>query len=298
MQFGDPIYWFLQPFEISRAPICRPGVEAVNNPNYIEDMEVKMRLILPVLGLVFTGLLGACATTKNPSGLDRIQESRVLRVGTTGDYAPFSKWTGSEFEGIDMELARDLGKSLGAEVVFVKTSWPTLLEDLQAGKFDVAMSGISKKLNRQRVGMFSDGYVSYGKMGIAKCSKARRFGSLKAIDKKGVTLMVNPGGTNESFARVHIKAANIKVHPSNSEIFDQILKGNADLMITDSVEVYYQAKKHQGKLCPTMKEPITKSEIAVLMGRDVVLKEYVDTWLHLLTISGKKDEVLGRFIKN
>ena len=254
-----------------------------------------MRSILPVLGLVFTGLLGACATTKNHSGLDRIQESRVLKVGTTGDYAPFSKWTGSEFEGIDMELARNLGKSLGAEVEFVKTSWPTLMADLQAGKFDVAMSGISKKLNRQRVGMFSDGYVSYGKMGIAKCSQAKRFSSLESIDKKGVTLMVNPGGTNESFARANIKTANIKMHPNNSEIFDQILKGNADLMITDSVEVYYQVKKHKGKLCPTMNEPITKSEIAILMGRDVVLKEYVDTWLHLLTITGKRDEILKKY---
>jgi len=47
-------------------------------------------------------------------------------------------------------------------------------------------------------------------------------------------VIVNPGGTNERFARAPTsKNAEIKVHNDNVTIFDEIAKGNADLMMTD-----------------------------------------------------------------
>jgi len=52
-------------------------------------------------------------TAKEVSRLDTVLEREVLRVGTTGDYKPFTylnKETGA-FEGIDIDMA----KSLAAE---------------------------------------------------------------------------------------------------------------------------------------------------------------------------------------
>lgn len=241
--------------------------------------------------------LSACTHTSRPeTQLDKIVKRGVLKVGTTGDYAPFSEKHGKSFRGIDIDMAKDLAQSLGVRLVLVPTSWPQLTKDLKDQKFDIAMSGISKKLDRQKIGLFSKSYVRYGKMGIARCKEAYRYKSLKSIDRKGVRVMVNPGGTNQSFALKNIKKARIITYPNNSEIFEQIIKGNADIMMTDSIEVKYQSKKHKGVLCPTMKNPMTQSELAIFMVRDLILKEYIDTWLHLFEIQGRKKTLFDKYL--
>ena len=62
-------------------------------------------------------------------GMHRITAQKVLTVGTTGDYAPFSSGTDGDYSGIDIDLAHALAKALDVELVFVQTSWPTLLDD-------------------------------------------------------------------------------------------------------------------------------------------------------------------------
>ena len=156
--------------------------------------------------------------------LDQIVATGLLRVGTTGDYAPFSHLKGDEYVGIDIELARDLAASLGVELTLIKTSWPTLMEDLTNGTFDIGMSGISKNLERQRVALFSRSYHSGGKTPIIRCQDKANFSTLGQIDQAKTRLIVNPGGTNEKFVRTNIKQAQIRVHEDNTTIFDEIIK--------------------------------------------------------------------------
>mgnify|MGYP003685290083 CR=1 FL=1 len=235
---------------------------------------------------------------KKKSILDEVMDSRKLLIGTTGDYAPFSyrKKSGESFSGIDIEMAKNLGKSLGVEVEFFHTSWKNLMSDLKEKKFHLAMSGISKKLSRQQVALFSKGYITNGKIAIARCEDKRSFKNLSQIDRKEVRVIVNPGGTNESFSRQNIKNASLRVFDNNNLIFNEIINNKADVMITDSVEVLYQSKKHQGKLCAKMKRPLTVGEIGVLIPRDIIWKEYIDSWLHNLEISGEKKRIFRKYI--
>ena len=99
--------------------------------------------------------------------LAQVLQSNTLRVGTTGDYAPFSVQRNVEesdaasrqFDGADIDLALDLGSALGVNVVFVHTSWPKLMADLRDGRFDIAMSGVSKTLERARHGCVHAGVL-------------------------------------------------------------------------------------------------------------------------------------------
>ena len=100
-----------------------------------------------------------------------------------------------------------------------------------------------------------------------------------AIDTKPTKLIVNPGGTNFKFIKDSIRHAQVILHEDNNTIFETIINRKADLMITDSVEVHYQVKKHPGVLCATMKTPITKGKIAYLIPRDLIWKDYVNAWL-------------------
>ncbi|WP_273820207.1 transporter substrate-binding domain-containing protein [Pseudomonas asplenii] len=222
--------------------------------------------------------------------LDRIIQQGVLRVGTTGDYKPFSYKSGEHFIGLDIELAQELAQSMGAKLQLVPTTWPTLMNDLQADHFDLAISGISVNMERQRKAFFSQPYQRDGKTPITLCSRQQAFQTLEQIDRPQVTAIVNPGGTNEKFARANLKQARIVVHDDNVTIFQQIVDGKADLMMTDAVETRLQEKLHPQLCAVHPDQPFDFSEKAVLLPRDIVLKQYVDQWLH-------QDMESGRFAK-
>ena len=101
------------------------------------------------------------AETSEPAGsakLEEIKERGVLKVGSTGDYIPMSYLdpeTG-RYEGFDAELAEDLADSLGVSIEYVKTSWPTLMEDTLAGKFDLAVCGITVTDERKEQALMSE----------------------------------------------------------------------------------------------------------------------------------------------
>ena len=217
--------------------------------------------------------------------LSRIRASGVLRIGTPGDYAPFSLEHDGHLAGADIELARRLAAHLGVEAVFVRTRWSTLIPDLQADRFDLAVGGISVTPQRRRAARFSRGYHSGGKTPIARCAERQRFGTLAGIDAPGVRVIVNAGGTNERFARQHLRAATIRVHEDNRSVFDEIVAGRADVMITDDVEVELQSRRLPG-LCRTMPGTLTRTHKAVLLPRDRALQAVVDRWLRQQLAAG------------
>jgi cyclohexadienyl dehydratase len=81
-----------------------------------------------VVGLLTGLLLISSAQAQQASRLDEIIKRGTLRVGTTGDYRPFSYFdkTTSTFTGLDIDMAQGLGKALGVKVEFVQTAWPQL----------------------------------------------------------------------------------------------------------------------------------------------------------------------------
>lgn len=227
------------------------------------------------------------ALERYPHRLAQVLDSGVLRIGTTGDYAPFSHREESDAvpAGIDIDLAHDLATALGVRAAFVATSWPDLMTDLAAGRFDIGMSGISRTLERQRRAFLSSPYYVGGKTAIARCDQAAGFNSLDAIDQPGVQVVVNPGGTNERFVDLHIHRAEKRLHPDNRTIFDEIAAGRADVMITDRVEVELQSGRY-AQLCAAMADNLTYQEKAYLLPQDPVWLAFVDTWLDLALADG------------
>jgi len=250
-------------------------------------MPVILRIFV-FLATIFVVALGP-AQAQQPSRLDDIIKRGTLRVGMTGDYKPFTyldKESG-KFRGFDVDMAEALGKALGVKVEYVQTAWPQLMKDFEADSFDIAMGGVSITLDRQKKGLFSTPIMREGKTPIARCADKDKYATIADIDKPGTRVIVNPGGTNERFARANVKAADIRVHNDNVTIFEEIAKGNADLMMTDSSETLYQQKQHPGVLCAIHPDrPFDFAEKAYWMQRDVALKAFVDQWLHIAAEDG------------
>jgi cyclohexadienyl dehydratase len=239
--------------------------------------------------LVAAVIFLAAPTLAQASRLDEILARGVLRIGTTGDYRPFTaldKASGA-YSGFDIDLAQSLGAALGVKIEFEPTSWPNLAKDFEAGAFDIAMGGVSVTLDRARKGFFSTPYMREGKTPIARCADKDKYRTLADIDRPGVKVIANPGGTNERFDRANIHAAEIVVYGDNLTIFDRIAAGEADLMITDASETRFQQKLHPGILCAIHPDkPFDFAEKAYWMPQDPALKGFVDQWLHMTMESG------------
>jgi len=242
----------------------------------------------------------ARAQAQQPSRLDDIIKRGTLRVGMTGDYLPFSsldKATGA-FRGFDVDMAEMLGKALGVKVDYVKTAWPQLMKDFEADNFDIVMGGVSITLDRQKKGLFSSPIMREGKTPIARCADTGKFQAIADIDHPGIRVITNPGGTNERFARANIRNAEIKIYNDNVTIFDEIAKGDADLMITDASETRYQQKLHPGVLCAVHPDrPFDFAEKAYWLQRDAALKAFVDQWLHIAVEDGSFGKVYAAWFE-
>jgi cyclohexadienyl dehydratase len=255
-----------------------------------------MRVLVILVTLLFATLLfvtGAAAQSR----LDDITARGTLRVGLTGDYQPFSQRDAAgTYTGLDVDMANNLAEALGVKVEIVSTTWASLLPDLGEGKFDIGMGGISITLPRQRVAFFSRPVMRVGKAAIARCADKDRFQTLADIDRPGVKVIVNPGGTNERFDRASLHQATIVDFPDNTRIFDALAAGEADLMITDAVETKLQQKLHP-ELCAIHPDrPFDFGELGYLLPRDIVLKQFVDQWLHITMENGVWRGLLVRYL--
>ena len=223
--------------------------------------------------------------------LEDIAARGTIRIGTTGDYIPMSylnPQTGA-YEGIDAELSQLIAVSLGVKIEYVPTSWPTLTADTLAGKFDIALCGISRNYARAKTMAMSDAYGegAFGKTILCRKSDAKKYQSLADIDKPEVRVMINPGGTNEKFAHANLKKAKLIVHQENADIPRQVAEGNADIMITETVEAARYIELNDKLAAPLMKAPFTRHSCGILMQKgDQEFLNYINFVLAELKMDG------------
>jgi len=254
------------------------------------------RLVLALVCLVLP--LGSAFAQASNSRMDEIVKSGRLRVCTPGDYKPFSSVRGDGgYEGLDIDLVNASAKALGVEVEIVRTAWPSLMKDFLE-RCDVAVGGISVTLERQKSAFFTAPYMVNGKAPITRCENAAKFQTVADIDKPTVTVIENPGGSNERFARANFKQAKIVIYNDNTTIFDEILKGNADVMISESVETIVQQRLRPGLCAVNPDKPLQYGEMAWLLPRgDTTFKAWMDQWFHLAKAGGEYDRIASKWLR-
>jgi cyclohexadienyl dehydratase len=259
----------------------------------------RLRIVVVALLLLAPAAQAQTAAAPAETLLDQVIARGVLRVGSTGDYKPFTYLNPETkaFEGIDIDMAASLAKALGVKLEVVKTSWSTLLPDLVAGKYEVAMGGVSVSLERAKKALFTIPMMVDGKTAIARCAEKDKFATLADIDKPGVRAIVNPGGTNEKYARDNLKQASITVHNDNVTIFDEIVAGKADVMITDASETMLQQKLRPALCAEHPDQPFNFSEKAYMLQRDFALKAFADQWLHQAIMTKEYQAISDKWLK-
>ena len=260
------------------------------------------RLVAILMFLVVGFALFTAAADEAPisgASMKAILERGVLRVGSTGDYNPMSFLDPetNRYVGFDAALAEDLAARLGVEIEYVPTSWPTLTEDTMAGKFDLAICGITITDTRKEAMLMSDGYLGNGKTILCRADEADRYASLEDINRPEVRVMVNPGGLNEKFALQNLPDCTLIVHDVNQEIPALVAEGEADIMITEIMEAGYYIGQDERLAAPLIYEPFTQGQLGMLMPKGSEdLLDYVNMFLATERESGRLDDLAEEYI--
>lgn len=221
--------------------------------------------------------------------IEDIKAAGVLKIGTTMDYVPMSYVENGQLKGHDIELGKELAKSLGVKPEFVKTTWSTLAADTKAGKFDVAISGISRNFARQADMDLSKGYIRYnGRTILCRKADAKKYTSWEKIDQPGVRIMNNPGGGNDRFATANVKKATRLIHTPNNEIPEMVATGKADIMITEVVEALHYINTDKRLAAPCINNVFQgPNDFGILTKKgDLDFMRYLDFFIEASELNG------------
>jgi ABC-type amino acid transport substrate-binding protein len=104
-------------------------------------------------GLVLA--LGACST-----GPQRTLSPGTLRIGTYFVNPPFEYVSNGQRIGFEVDLMNEIARRLSLQPVFVDTEWETILQEMQNGKYDCIVGGITITPERRRILAWSTPYMT------------------------------------------------------------------------------------------------------------------------------------------
>jgi len=165
--------------------------------------------------------------------LERIKADNVVRVCHWPAYyaISFRNPKSGKLEGIDIDLANELARDLGVRLQFVKTSFATFIQDIQADKCDIAMFGVGITKARAKHLDYSEPYLRSDIYAIVP----KTHPTLKTwddMDKDGHILVVQKGTFMEGAASA-FKYASILSVVKFQQREKEVRSGRADAFLTD-----------------------------------------------------------------
>lgn len=211
------------------------------------------------------------------------QAGDVLRVGTSGDYPPFSlavesesvAFPGVSFEGFDLEIAHAFAEAHGLLLAPKRFRWPHLVRDFEANRFDIAMSGVTITPERSALGRFSVPVAETGAVVLVR--EAERYPDVRALNENSVRIGVNAGGYLEKVAQTTFRGATLVTIPDNGAVLAAFVEGNLDAVVTDTAEA---AGWMQSVANATLLGPLTRDRKAYwIRPENEGLAFSLDRWL-------------------
>lgn len=209
------------------------------------------------LSLIFTGC-GKEEPKKEPqpapapapqpaaeNSLERVKKAGKIVAGLDDAYPPMGfRNEKGELVGFDIDMAKEISKRIGVEIVWQPTVWDTVVASLKAKKFDVIISGMN--ITKERL-LEVDFAGPYGKAGQALVVKASN-NTIKSLkDVKPGKLGTQSGSTGYKYAKeAGFADDQLKLYKEFPLAFSDLSSGRIDAVIIDAFAVKSYLDKKPG----------------------------------------------------
>ena len=218
----------------------------------------KYLALLLAVGMMALCLAGCGEKGKSTAG---IQKAGVLTMATSPDFPPFEELqSDGSVVGIEVELLEMICEELGVKLQIEQMDFDSVLPGVQAGKYDVGVSGISVTEKRQKNVLFTDPYC-LAAQAIVVLDGSQISGK---ADLEGKKIAVQTGTTAESFCME--SGYEVNSYAANSDAETALLTGKVDAWVIDDLTAADMVKtynKDNGDVLVILDEAMTTEPYAL-----------------------------------
>lgn len=192
---------------------------------------------LMLVVVLVAGLFAGCSSaTKKDTNANN--DDKTFVVGLDDSFPPMGfRDDKNEIVGFDVDLAKEVGKRMGMEVVLQPINWDTKELELDSGNIDVIWNGLTITDERKNAMDFTNPYLKNDQVIVVKKDSPIK----TKADLSGKNIGVQKGSSAyDAFTADPIsKEATLAEYPENVSALSDLGIGRIDAVIVDSIVARY-----------------------------------------------------------
>lgn len=230
---------------------------------------MKKILILIVITIIF---ITGCGKKDNQ-----------LVMVTEAGFAPYEYYENGEIVGVDVDIAKEIAKYLGKELVIKDVSFDSIINEVKSGKSDFGAAGISYTEERAKEVDFTIDYSISKQVIIVK----EGINKIDNLDNKRIALQL--GSIADSYVTKNYKNAKVIRQKKYLAAIEDLKNDKVDLVIMDELPAKEILKNNPGLVILNQELFTDKYGMVVRKGNDELLKA-INKVLSDLIADGKIEE--------
>jgi polar amino acid transport system substrate-binding protein len=255
--------------------------------------------IAVALTAVAASVLSACSSSgSSPSGGDKgtsgvsvhadaaarnllpaaVKSSGKLTVATDASYPPFEFYASDNktLEGADIDLAKAIGSELGITMDLQNASFDGIVTGIAAGKYDLAMSGMADRLDREKQVSFVD-YAANGDAFLVLTPDKATYPTwaslcgLNVAVQSGTTMVSDVQAQSAKCTSSGKKGITASDYQTQNQGVLALTSGRSKVLISTGGSAAYIASQSNGQfasLTPSDNPPGTTGKLGIALGKD------------------------------
>lgn len=203
----------------------------------------RMLICLSVL-LIMAFVVTACGSANDSkSEVASNSEQKVLRVGVDDTYPPMEfKDDSNTTVGFDIDVATELAKRMGMKAEFISNDWAGIFLALEANKFDVIISSVSRNEERLANYAMTTPYIANAQVIVVPADNTT-IKEPKDLEGKKVGVQINT--TADESCAEYLKTMKFTLTQYDQVIqpFSDMKAGRLDAIVVDEVVARYYVSR-------------------------------------------------------
>ena len=261
------------------------------------------KLIAMLLALVMVLSLAACASSgasdnKDDSNSLKTVEAGKLIMATNAAFPPYEYMDGTEFAGIDIEIAEAIAKKLGLELVVDDMEFDSIIESVKGGKADIGLAGMTVTPDREMEVKFTETYATGVQVIIVTESSSITCADDLFAEGTNAKIGVQRNTTGDLYTTWDLEdegLATIDRYSKGADAVQALKTGKVDCVVIDNEPAKAFVAEVEGlKILET--EYITEDYAAAMSKDNTELYDAVNNALKELIADGTVKGIIDKYI--
>jgi polar amino acid transport system substrate-binding protein len=233
------------------------------------------------------------------SAIENIVTTGELKVCFDAGYMPFEmKTKDGRFIGFDIDLGKNMARSMGVKFVPVNTAWDGIIPALQTNKCDIIMGGMTVTAERNMKVNFADPYIVIGQSILLSPNLKGKISNYKELNDPKYSIATKLGTTGVEAAKRYIPKAQLNLFDTEVDAVLQVSNGKADAFVYDFPYNAIYASQHADQISHVA-EPFTYEPLgwAIRQG-DADFLNFLNNYLRQIKGDGTYDRMYEKWFES